>query len=270
MKYGVMESFRMHDSQIEYGLRSNGDRKLLFNKAKELGFQGIELGIGHTFREDQLWTGDGNMRQAIKEEARLTGTDLASICLHLLNHEGYSLASTRRGHRKLGHEIIQNCIEACSNIGGSVILMPFFGTAVLKSEKQIKFLISEMRKLSYIAEDNDVHLSLETSLEAPDMLRIIDSVDSDYVQVYFDTGNTAGGGYDIVQEIETLSDYIVQVHVKDYPGGTLGTGNINFHEVIGVLRRIGFDGYLVLETPALHNSEESALRNLTFIKHIVE
>jgi len=270
MKYGVMESFRMHDTQVEYGLTSNGARALLFKKAKELGFQGIELGLGENFLKDKLWTGEGNTRQVFSEEAQRNGIDVASICLHLLNHEEYSPASVRKDHRALSSEIIKNSIEACSSIGGAVILMPFFGSSAIKSDNQISLLISELKKLSSIAESNGVYLALETSLKAPDMVRIVDSIESDFVKVYFDTGNTVEQGYDLIQEIDALGERIVQVHVKDYPRGTLGMGRIDFAEVIGGLMDIGFEGYLMLETPALNNSEEMALRNLNFIKQILE
>ncbi len=259
----------MHDTQVEYGLTSSGGRKLLFKKAKELGFQGIELGLGQNFMEDKLWTGEGNTRQVVSEEAQHIGIDVASICLHLLNHEEYSPASVRKDHRMLSSEIIKNSIEACSSVGGAVILMPFFGGSALRSDNQINLLVSELRKLSSIAESNGVYLALETSLEAPDMVRIVDSIESDFVKVYFDTGNAVGQGYAPIQEIDTLGDRIVQVHVKDYPGGTLGMGRIDFDEVIGGLRGIGFEGYLMLETPALNNSAEMALRNLNFIKQIL-
>jgi len=40
MKYGIMEGFRMHSTQVEYGLTPSGDRVLLFSRAGKLGFQG--------------------------------------------------------------------------------------------------------------------------------------------------------------------------------------------------------------------------------------
>ena len=97
MKYGIMESFYMHHSQMEYGLSSNGDRVSLFSKAGELGFQGIEFGIDLDYREDPLWTGKGELRQAMKEAAQATGVEAASICLHLLNHVENSPASGEIG-----------------------------------------------------------------------------------------------------------------------------------------------------------------------------
>ncbi len=270
MKYGIMEAFRMHSSQVEYGLAADGDRISLFSKAGELGFQGIEFGIGLDYREDPLWAGMGKLRQEMKEAAQATGVEAASICLHLLNYKENSPASDTAEHRETANEIIRKTIEACAHIGASVILVPFFGTASLKSEDQIQRLMDEMKRLSSIAEDNKVCLGLETSLNATDMLRIIEAVGSDYVQVYFDTGNTAGIGYDIVQEIQALGKHIVQTHIKDSPGGTLGKGQIGFEAAIGAFSRIIFDGYLMLETPSRGDSTAAAVENLGYIKRVVE
>jgi sugar phosphate isomerase/epimerase len=270
VKYGIMEAFRMHSTQMEYGLAADGDRVSLFSKAGELGFQGVELGIGLDYREDPLWTGVGELRQEMKEAAQATGVEAASICLHLLNYREHSPASDAAEHRETADEIIRKTIEACAHIGASVILVPFFGTASLKSEEQTQRLIDEMRRLSPIAEDKTVCLGLETSLNATDMLRIIEAIGSDCVQVYFDTGNTAGIGYDIVQETEALGKHIVQTHIKDSSGGTLGEGKIDFEAAIGAFKRVGFGGYLMLETPSRADSAEAAVENLGYIKGVVE
>ena len=269
MKYGVMEGFRMHHSQTEYGLKQDG-RTSLFPKAQELGFHGVELGIGLDFREDPLWTGRGGARQAIKLEARRTGVEAASICLHLLNYDEHSPASGNAEHREAGRDIIRNTVEACAHIGASVILVPFFGTAALKSEKQTQRLIDEMKGLSPVAEDRGVCLALETSLEAPKLVRVIESIGSDHVKAYFDTGNTASKGLDVAREITALGGLIAQVHVKDHPSRTLGEGDIDFAGAIAALEETGFDGYLVLETPSLGDSVGSASGNLAFLRRVVE
>ena len=73
MKYGIMRSFMTHHSKTGYGLSSNGDKVSLFSKAGELEFQGVEFGIDLDYREDPLWTGNGDLRQSMKEAAQATG-----------------------------------------------------------------------------------------------------------------------------------------------------------------------------------------------------
>jgi len=266
MKYGVMEGFRMFNTKISYGMLS--DRISLFSKAKELGFDGIEFGIDVDYQNDPLWTGEGGQRQAMKDATQKTGVEAASICLHLLNYKERSPASDDAAHREVAKEIIQKSVEACAEIGASVILMPFFGSAALKSEEQIQRLIREMKEYAPMAEEKKVFLGLETSLDAPKMTRIVEAIGSDYVSVYFDTGNAVGIGYDVIEEIEGLGKYIAQVHIKDSPSNKmLGKGRIDFKAVIGALRGVGFDGYLMLETQSTEDSVAAAAENLARLKN---
>lgn len=270
MKYGVMESFSMYNTKTMYGLTCGGDRGSLFQKAGDLGFQGIEFGIDLDYRIDPLWTGEGDLRKTMREAAQATGVEAASICLHLLNYQENSPASDKAEHRRIAGEIIRNTIEACAHIGASVTLVPFFGTASIKKEDQIQNLIIEMKKLAPAAEERGICLALETSLNALDLVRIVDSIGSDCVQVYYDTGNAASKGYDIVAEIEKLRERIVQVHIKDKPNGTLGAGNIDFPAVLEAFDRVGFDGYLILETPSTDDSFVGARINLEYIMSVTE
>ena len=270
MKYGVMEGFQMHHSQKKYGVWPMNSRLELFKMAKELGFHGIELGIGLDYKDDSLWTGKGTLRHSIKSEVARTSVGVASICLHLLNYIENSPASTIPEHRMVAHGIICNALDAASELNASIILVPFYGTARLKSEEQKENLIKEMRELVTRSEDAGVCLALETSLEAEEAVDIIETIDSDFVQVYFDMGNAISMGYDLIQEIETLGQYIAQVHVKDNPNGTLGDGKIDFNQAIKALKVIGFDEYLVLETPSLTDSTQAASYNLRYLKRVVE
>jgi sugar phosphate isomerase/epimerase len=268
LKYGIIEGFRMHSSKTEYGLILDGDRLDLFPLVRELGFQGIELGFDLYYRNDPLWAGEKGIYQAISEKANLTEVEIASICLHLLNYKENSLISDEVSHRKISRGIILKTINICAKIGASIILVPFFGTATVRSDKQRELLISELKYLSQFAEDNNVYLSLETTLSAPELIHIINSIKSNYVKVYFDTGNMASRG-NLVHEIELLGDFISQVHVKDYPSRILGEGIVNFSNVISELKKTGFEGYLVLETPSLDNSVREARNNLNYLKKIV-
>jgi len=268
MKYGIMEGFQMFDTKISYGLVL--DRISILKKAKKLGFDGIEFGVDVDYQNDPLWTGKGNQRQTMKEAAQKTGVEAASICLHLLNYKERSPASDNVAHRREAKEIIQKSISACAEIGASVILMPFFGSATLRSKEQIQCLIHEMKEYAPIAEDKKVTLGLETSLSAQNMTRIVEAIGSDYVLVYFDTGNAIEIGYDVIEEIEGLGKYIAQVHIKDSPSDEmLGRGRIDFKAVIETLKKVGFDGYLMLETQSTEDSIAAAYENLAYLKKCV-
>jgi sugar phosphate isomerase/epimerase len=268
MKYGLMELFQMHHSDTRYGVPAS-DRIELFGKAKAMGFAGIEFGLGLDYAEDPLWAGKGSLRRAIGEASAETGVAARSICLHLFNYREYSPASEEAAHRAQGREILEGALAACREIGASVILVPFFGTAALETRERIEHLVAEMRSCAPLAESLGVCLGLETTLEASALCAVVDRIDSEAVQVYFDTGNTAGLGYDVTREIEQLGSRIAQLHIKDHPSvPVLGEGEVDFGCAIRALHTVGFDDYLVLELPTL---DDGAMQSsLAYLRGIVE
>jgi sugar phosphate isomerase/epimerase len=189
-----------------------------------------------------------------------------SICLHLLNNRRYSPASPDESERRRGVEVITQAIGVCKDIGAKVILIPFFGAAIISSEETKELLIAELQKCAETAEVEEVYLAVESTLSAEEALKVVRSVDSPYVKVYFDVGNALWQGYDPVKEIEALGKEIVQVHIKDTQNKPLGEGQVNLKAALGALRKIGYDGYLVLETPSVPDPIKAAKANLEYLK----
>jgi sugar phosphate isomerase/epimerase len=268
MRYGLMESFQMHHTDTQYGV-SSSDRIGLFSKARELGFDGIEFGLNRDYAHDPLWVGEGDLRGAIAEACSLTGVEARSLCLHLFNYQEYSPASEDAAHRATARRILDQAMVACHEIGAHVVLVPFFGTSRLETDERIARLMNEMRSCAATAESLGICLALETSLEAAATVALLEGIASDAVHVYFDTGNAAGLGYDVVQEINHLGKRIVQVHVKDHPAvPVLGSGEVDFQQALGALREIGFQDYLILELPT---SDDNVTRaNLSRLRRIAE
>ena len=98
-------------------------------------------------------------------------------------------------------------------------------------------------------------------------MRILNEVDSPAVKVYYDTANSNKMGYDIYKEIETLgSKNICEIHCKEN-GNVLGNGLVDFPRVKGVIEKIGYQGWLVVESATTRGLgvEKSYLHNRRYI-----
>ncbi len=268
MRYGLMESFYMHHSDIQYGVAC-ADRLQLFPKAQALGFDGIEFGLNRDYARDPLFAGTGDLRRVMRETSLETGVEVRSLCLHLFNYQEYSPASVHVLHRATGRWILEQSIVACSEIGASVILVPFFGTGSLRTPEQMDYLVAEMQCLAGKAQSLGIRLGLETSLDASSTLSVLERIASEAVGVYFDVANAAGLDHHVVQEILDLGSQIVQVHIKEHPRApVLGSGEIDFPQVAQALHQIGYDHYLVVEQPS---SDDTVVRaNLSYLKRVME
>jgi sugar phosphate isomerase/epimerase len=97
---------------------------------------------------------------------------------------------------------------------------------------------------------------------------VIDAVGSPHLGVYYDVGNAAYQGFDPVAEILKLGEHIMQIHVKEI-GAEMGQGKLDFPAIFAAIKRVGFDGYLVLETHAGDDPAANAARNLAFVKSLL-
>ena len=110
--------------------------------------------------------------------------------------------------------------------------------------------IAVLRDIAPVAEDYDVRVGIENHQDhdSADLLRICDSVGSEYVGVTLDTGNPIAVGEDPVAFAERILPFLVDVHLKDYrmintPHGfrlvhcAIGSGVVEFGSLWPVLDR---------------------------------
>jgi sugar phosphate isomerase/epimerase len=65
-----------------------------------------------------------------------------------------------------------------------------------------------------------------------------------------------------------LGDLVGMIHAKDTDRKRLGEGKVDFKGVDAAIREIGYDGYIVLETPVGDDPRADNAFNLAFIKKL--
>ena len=76
-------------------------------------------------------------------------------------------------------------------------------------------------------------------------------VGSEWLQIYYDLGNSTGNGYDVASELRLIgNDRLCEVHLKDWSTPLLGSEGCMVDNVAAAaaLSDIGYDKWLVLET----------------------
>jgi sugar phosphate isomerase/epimerase len=113
-----------------------------------------------------------------------------------------------------------------------------------------------------------VTLCFEGSLAAPAVLGLAERAGSPAFGVTFDLANPIVAGLDPPQEARALAPLIRRVHVKDTRERRgdcrPGEGRVDFAACAGALDEIGYDGWLVLETPP--GPPEAVARDLAFTR----
>ena len=231
--------------------------------AAKLGFDGVQVSLGRTPVSDKLPLDDGGIQSQYLAAAKQYGIALSGTCLDILHVD--HLKDNQRA-QKWGAD----SIPITANLKAEVVLLPFFGKASLANHAEMDYVAGVLKELAPAAEKAGVTLGLEDTISAEDNVRIMQRAGSPAVKVYYDVGNSTGGGFDVVKEIRWLgAQRICQMHLKDNPH-YLGEGSIDFPAVMKAITDIGFEGFANLETDCPSKSVENDMtRNLKFIRALL-
>lgn len=232
-------------------------------RAAGLGLDGVEILIGENYREHALWQPGGPQRvRQLQQSHRL-----ATSSLSLGGWQKRDFRQTNTDVRDEGQRMLKESIQWCRELGATVMLIPFFNGRPLTAEDiENPQLIRGFREAAPLAERMGVRLSIECTLSAPELLRLLESISSAYVGVYYDLANSTGRGYVPADEIRQLGDRIHMIHLKDTDNQPLGQGRVDWPAAIDAIRAIGYDDWLVLETPSGGDPLEAGRRNLEFAR----
>lgn len=210
-----------------------------FDRAKEIGLQGIQVSYNTAKDHDGLSVGD--TLQSIKAASQRTGVKVSSLAIGELNRTPYK-------SEEKAEEWVWKSVDAAVGLEVKVILMAFFSSGDLRNdEKGKKAVIAKLRKVAPHAEKNGIILGIESYLTAQEHLDIIQVVGSKSVKVYYDFRNAADAGNDVFREIKMLGkEMICELHMKEN-GQKLGQGTMNWPKIAEAVKDIGYSGWMQIE-----------------------
>ncbi|NOZ21449.1 MAG: sugar phosphate isomerase/epimerase [Planctomycetes bacterium] len=252
MKYGVV-----------YG-RLKDETKDPYQLAAEYGFDGLELVFGaNEYEQNPLWTPEGV--EEIKSQTVAAGIAVPSVCGGYYNQRG--LAADDAELRRTGVEVLLTLIDRCADVGMETILLAFFGKGEITEPQHEDYVVEAMEQCAPKAQARNINLCLETTLPAKRFLALAQRINHPHVRIYYDLANPVMWDENPAEGLDILSEFVAQIHVKDRGENDgnvqLGTGRVPYPDVVKTIRKIGYDGWMCLETPA-GNDETAA--NLKFIK----
>jgi hexulose-6-phosphate isomerase len=220
---------------------------------KELGYAGLEV----TITEE----GDFNLNateadfRRLRDQSREIGVEYTSVAGGA--PRGASMSSDKPEERRAAIDGLAKTLEATAGLGVDCVL-----TTGGRVSDDIAYDVAYdrvkegLQQLAPVAERCRVNLAVENVwnkhlLSPLEMRDLIDAIGSEYVGVFFDTGNIVLYGYP-EQWIRILGKRIKKVHFKDfkrqgYQWTQLMEGDVNWPKVMAELRNIGYDDYVISE-----------------------
>ena len=235
----------------------------MISTAAEADLTGIQVSLGRD--PEQILLRDPALRQRYIELGRQHGVTFHSIALGMFNT--YPLAEEPRCAVWL-----IDAIDTAAALGASNVLMAFFGNGDLRfrdangdyvNESEGEFasfrldgakvtsVVETLKQVVPRARDVGVVLGLENTITGAQNLEIMEMVESEWLQIYYDLGNSTGNGYDVSAELRAIgNDRLCEVHLKDWNTPLLGSEGamVDNAAAAAALSEIGYDKWLVLET----------------------
>jgi hexulose-6-phosphate isomerase len=245
-----------------------------FRRAREAGFEGIELRMGDQVKIDS----SKEQLQRWRDSARSTGIAVVSIWVSeplSRNPLNSPDAAVRAG----GVAALEKCIDLATWIGcGALLIVPCrLGDGPrLRVGYQDTWdrVTPEFKKVIPRAEQSKVLLTPENVwnkfLVSPlEMRAFVDQFHSPWFQTHFDIGNVMQFGYP-EDWILTLGPRIKRIHVKDYKLSTraeqgrfvdLLEGDVDWKSVMAALVKVGYRGFMSPEIG--RNNDPDQLRKVS-------
>lgn len=226
------------------------------DEAARMGFDGVEILHIQMEREDNAYL------QQLKQRALVNGLDLCGFS----THQGF--VSPDESVRQANIDKTIHHIELAYALGIPTIRVNTgrWGTSgdfdelmanrgiepVLEGYTEddgFKWVIDAFEKCIPAAERCGVTMGLENhwglGLTPQGVLRIVEAIDSPWLQCTLDTGNFLEDPYD---RLEMMADKTVFVQAKTYHGGGLWyTLDLDYPRIAAMLRRHNYHGYISLE-----------------------
>ena len=226
-------------------------------QARTAGLDGVEVGVGHA--AERLEIADEKVRQRYKEQMLETGVPICSLMMGLLNSS--PLVSDQRAPAWL-----EQSIDAARDLGARVILVAFFSRGdLLDSAEKIKEsdvdeVVRRIRAAAPRAKDAGVILGIENYLNGEQNARILDRINHESVQLYYDVFNTGTTKrHNVPADIHLLKGRIAQFHFKNGPK-YLDDDPAKFEPIAAAIKETGYRGWIVLETSNPSNDAVAAVR----------
>ena len=240
-----------------------------FEIGAEIGLDEIEWIFDYdNYHENPLWSKQGTMD--LIDTIDHTGVKVRSICFdYFMRRPFYKVKDKNLRQENL--EFVKRNLEAMSWIGASLLEIPFVDNSSVNEGEQ-KYVIEFLHEILDLSKKMNIKIGCETDMSVGAFRAFLDQIDDDNIYANYDSGNSSGLGYDHEEEIHSLSEYIVNVHIKDrmLHGTTvqLGNGSADFDKVFSALRDIGYDQSILLQAARSDDGDEvnNIKKQMIFVK----
>ncbi|MBS7657404.1 sugar phosphate isomerase/epimerase [Candidatus Bathyarchaeota archaeon] len=221
----------------------------LIKKAKDLGFEGVEIPL---MELDVI-----DVEKTKKELKQYGVTALGSMGLP----QNLDISSSDAATRERGIEHMKRSIEIISELGGDCIngvIYTAWGkiTGKPRTEEEWKYSVDSLKKICQYAKKYGVTLGIEPVNRfetyfintASDAVKLAKDVDEPNIKVHLDTFHMNIEEKNFYQPIKDTGSMLWHMHCCENDRSIAGTGHVDWDGVFRALSEINYDRWIVVES----------------------
>ena len=225
-------------------------------KAADAGFNFIEIAIDES--QELLNRLEWPFQKRIELRNAAANSGVPVFALVLSAHRKYAFGSSSIKTRQKAKEIMKKVIDFALDIGGRVIQIAGYYVFYEKpTDCAEEWFLEGLHQGVELATQAGIMLGLE-NMDGQDITsiskarKVIDLINSPWLQLYPDLGNLSANGLDIRSELIAGQGHFIGVHLKDTRPGEFrrvpfGEGIVPFAEAFRVLQEMDYRGPFLLE-----------------------
>ncbi len=221
----------------------------LIDKVADVGFDGAEI----TFI-------DLDLIDVKKTAERLKARKLECVGCAVMTPDANPI-SPDANVRKAAVKRLERCLEMADALGARMLTGPLYAPVGYlvgrrRTEDEWGWCRDVFKKAAKKAEQYGVTMALEflnrfetffinTSADAVKMCK---DVGEPCLKVHFDTFHANIEEKDVVEAVWKTGKFLAHFHASENDRGMIGSGHIPYKEIFGVLKKMKYDGWVVVES----------------------
>jgi D-psicose/D-tagatose/L-ribulose 3-epimerase len=234
----------------------------LFPALREQGLEGFEIPL---FQPKDLAVMASGLRRALEANG-LEGT----VCAIL--PEGINPISPDAATRKRSLNHLIECVQTSAEVGAQLLGGPVFAPIGYlpgrrRTQEEWKWAVECFQALGKTLDAHQMTLSIEPVNRsetfflnaAAEAAQLCDAIGHPRIGVTIDTFHANIEEKNIAGAVASLGKHLRHIHASENDRGLLGSGHVDYPAIVAALRRMDYNGYLMIEGFGFSSDEPESL-----------
>jgi L-ribulose-5-phosphate 3-epimerase len=126
-------------------------------------------------------------------------------------------------------ELLGLVLDKIKKVGVEILVLPLVDNSSIKNNNDLDLYITVLKEIAQKYLTPNLKIAIESDFPPNKLIKFINKIDTPFIGINYDTGNSSAIGFDFYEEMISLKSRILNIHIKDRklngPTVALGKGS---------------------------------------------